>query len=112
MDSISPSIALPVISQQASSLSLNDVNELKEMEGGVSSTDALALDSDYKKYDEPEAVMVEVEDDIVETASPLKLIHPLDKKQTPIYKYEETTCKDFWYVFFLIFYAKIKLIFF
>ncbi|XP_065371499.1 uncharacterized protein LOC135963522 [Calliphora vicina] len=96
LDSISPSIALPVISQQASSLSLNDVNELKEMEGVVSSTDALALDSDYnKKYDEPEAVMVEVEDHIVETASPLKLMHPLDKKQTPIYKYEEKACKDF-----------------
>ncbi|XP_037821990.1 uncharacterized protein LOC119610721 isoform X2 [Lucilia sericata] len=96
LDSISPSIALPVISQQASSLSLNDVNELKEMEGVVSSTDALALDSDYnKKYDEPEAVMVEVEDHIVETASPLKLLPPLDKKQTPIYKYEEKACKDF-----------------
>ncbi|KAM7359709.1 uncharacterized protein ACRADG_000985 isoform 1-T3 [Cochliomyia hominivorax] len=95
LDSISPNMALPVISQQASSLSLNDVNELTEMEGGVSSTDALALDSDYKKYDEPEAVMVEVEDHIVETASPLKIIHPMDKHETPIYKYEEKTCKDF-----------------
>ena len=98
LDSISPSIALPVISQQASSLSLNDVNELKEIEGVVSSTDALTMDSDYKKFDEPEAVMVEVEDHIVETASALKLIPPLDKKQTPIYKYEEKTCKDFWCV--------------
>ncbi|XP_013116324.2 uncharacterized protein LOC106093733 isoform X1 [Stomoxys calcitrans] len=95
LDSISPSIALPVISQQASSLSLNDVNDLKEMEGVVSSTDALAIDSDYKKYDEPEAVMVEVEDHIVETASPLVMANPIVKKQTPVYKYEEKACKDF-----------------
>lgn len=77
-------------------MSLNDVNELKEMEGVVSSTDALTLDSDYKKYEEPEAVMVEVEDHIVETASPLVMQHALDRRQTPIYKYEEKTCKDFW----------------
>ncbi|XP_075148332.1 uncharacterized protein LOC142222202 [Haematobia irritans] len=95
LDSISPSIALPVISQQASSLSLNDVNDLKEMEGVVSSTDALAMDSDYKRCDEPEAVMVEVEDHIVETASPLVMSNALVKKQTPVYKYEEKACKDF-----------------
>ncbi|XP_073815675.1 uncharacterized protein isoform X2 [Musca autumnalis] len=95
LDSISPSIALPVISQQASSLSLNDVNELKEMEGVVSSTDALAIDSDYKRCDEPEAVMVEVEDHIVETASPLVVAHAMGRKETPVYKYEEKACKDF-----------------
>lgn len=85
-----------MISQQASSLSLNDVNELKEMEGVVSSTDGLAMDSDYKKYDEPEAVMVEVEDHIVETASPLVMAHAMGKKQRPVYKYEEKACKDYW----------------
>lgn len=102
LDSISPTPALPVISQQASSLSLNDMNDLKEIEecsGVVSSSDALTTmsASEYnKKYDEPEAVMVEVEDHIVETASPLLMTNPWDKQQMPVYKYEEKTCKDYW----------------
>jgi len=77
-----------VISQQASSLSLNDVNEFKE--DCVDSTD-----HEFKKYDEPEAVMVEVEEHIHDTASPLVTAHTLVEQQTPIYKYEEVQCNDY-----------------
>ncbi|KAH8384079.1 hypothetical protein KR009_012013 [Drosophila setifemur] len=92
LDSVSPNCNLPsAISQQASSLSLNDVNDLKEIEG---STDALT-DHEFKKYDEPEAVMVEVEEQIHDTASPLVTAHTLVEQQTPIYKYEEVQCNDY-----------------
>ncbi|KPU80102.1 uncharacterized protein Dana_GF16676, isoform B [Drosophila ananassae] len=92
LDSVSPNCnPAPVISQQASSLSLNDVNDLKEIED---STDALT-DHEFKKYDEPEAVMVEVEEHIHDTASPLVTAHTLVEQQTPIYKYEEVQCNDY-----------------
>ncbi|KAH8278762.1 hypothetical protein KR018_008907 [Drosophila ironensis] len=92
LDSVSPNCnPAPAISQQASSLSLNDVNDLKEIED---STDALT-DHEFKKYDEPEAVMVEVEEHIHDTASPLVTAHTLVEQQTPIYKYEEVQCNDY-----------------
>lgn len=92
LDSVSPNCNLAqAISQQASSLSLNDVNDLKEIED---STDALT-DHEFKKYDEPEAVMVEVEEHIHDTASPLVTAHSLVEQQTPIYKYEEVQCNDY-----------------
>lgn len=95
MDSIAQNNAtLPAISQQASSLSLNDVNDLKEIDNHGSSD---VLDEhEYKKFEEPEAVMVEVEDHIEETASPLVTAHTLIEQQTPIYKYEEGACSDYW----------------
>lgn len=86
-----------MISQQASSLSLNDVNDLKNIEEkGVNSMEVLTLGNEFKRFEEPEAVVVEVEDRIVETASALITANPWDKQQTPIYKYEEITCNDFW----------------
>ncbi|XP_017055680.1 uncharacterized protein LOC108097704 isoform X2 [Drosophila ficusphila] len=92
LDSVSPNCnPMQAISQQASSLSLNDVNDLKEIED---STDALT-DHEFKKYDEPEAVMVEVEEHIHDTASPLVTAHTLVEQQTPIYKYEEVQCNDY-----------------
>ncbi|KAH8232290.1 hypothetical protein KR032_003730 [Drosophila birchii] len=92
LDSVSPNCQLQLaISQQASSLSLNDVNDLKEIED---SADALT-DHEFKKYDEPEAVMVEVEEHIHDTASPLVTAHTLVEQQTPIYKYEEVQCNDY-----------------
>ncbi|KAH8283940.1 hypothetical protein KR054_005497 [Drosophila jambulina] len=92
LDSVSPNCQpQPAISQQASSLSLNDVNDLKEIED---SADALT-DHEFKKYDEPEAVMVEVEEHIHDTASPLVTAHTLVEQQTPIYKYEEVQCNDY-----------------
>ncbi|KAL9891633.1 uncharacterized protein ACN2A1_007595 isoform 2-T3 [Glossina fuscipes fuscipes] len=85
-----------MISQQASSLSLNDVNDLKNIEEkGVNSTEVLTLGNEFKRFEEPEAVVVEVEDHIVETASALITANPWDKQQTPMYKYEEITCNDF-----------------
>ncbi|XP_037891798.1 uncharacterized protein LOC119638831 isoform X4 [Glossina fuscipes] len=96
LDSVAPSAAIPMISQQASSLSLNDVNDLKNIEEkGVNSTEVLTLGNEFKRFEEPEAVVVEVEDHIVETASALITANPWDKQQTPIYKYEEITCNDF-----------------
>ncbi|XP_055902825.1 uncharacterized protein LOC129938998 [Eupeodes corollae] len=95
LDSVAPNVSLPMISHQTSSLSLNDVNDLNEAE----STDAeLRADCDLKQRDypyEPEAVMVEVEDDIVETACPLVAVLPMVEQQTPVYKYAEVTCSDF-----------------
>ncbi|XP_011191751.2 uncharacterized protein LOC105218093 [Zeugodacus cucurbitae] len=94
LDSIAQNNAtLPAISQQASSLSLNDVNDLKEIDNHGSSD--VIDEHDYKKYEEPEAVMVEVEDHIEETASPLVTAHTLVEQQTPIYKYEEGACSDY-----------------
>lgn len=91
LDSVAPSVnQAQVISQQASSLSLNDVNELKEMEECANSAER-----QFKKYDEPEAVMVEVEEHIHDTASPLVTAHTLVEQQTPIYKYEEVQCNDY-----------------
>lgn len=40
--------------------------------------------------EEPEAVIVEVEDDYVETADSLFTATPMIEKQTPIYRYEQT----------------------
>lgn len=91
LDSISPNATIPTISHQASSLSLNDVNDLKEYKDAEN-----ILDNEYKKYEEPEAVMVEVEDHIVETASPLITTHSLVEQQMAIYKYEEASCNDYW----------------
>uniref|UniRef100_A0A1A9WY55 Uncharacterized protein n=1 Tax=Glossina brevipalpis TaxID=37001 RepID=A0A1A9WY55_9MUSC len=96
LDSVTPSATIPMMSQQASSLSLNDVNDLKNIEKkGASSTEVLTLENDFKKFEEPEAVVVEVEDHIVETASALITTNPWDKQETPIYKYEEMTCNDY-----------------
>lgn len=53
--------------------------------------EAIANDSEFGEKDrqeEPEAVIVEVEDDIVETAAPLFTAHPIIEHQTPVYKYE------------------------
>ncbi|XP_067619491.1 uncharacterized protein [Eurosta solidaginis] len=94
LDSIAQNIVpLPAISHQASSLSLNDMNDLKEIDNHGSSD--VIDEHDYKKYEEPEAVMVEVEDHIEETASPLLATHTLVEQQTPIYKYEEGACSDY-----------------
>ncbi|XP_017963618.1 uncharacterized protein LOC108656129 isoform X2 [Drosophila navojoa] len=91
LDSVAPNgNQAPVISQQASSLSLNDVNDFKEMQDCTDSAD-----QEFKKYDEPEAVMVEVEEHIHDTASPLVTAHTLVEQQTPIYKYEEVQCNDY-----------------
>lgn len=107
MDSISPHASVPsIISHQHSSLSLNNVDDLIETKGSKkgcsfeSSNSDLDLDGDDDDEDdndglpgdeeEPEAVIVEVEDDYVETAESLFTASPMIEKQTPIYRYEQT----------------------
>lgn len=113
--SVANSIAPTSITQQPSSLSLNDVNDLKAMaaaatigtsaeeeEEDIKSSSRLTLLKDQEKAyrssknEEPEAVMVEVEDHIEETGSPFITTNLWPTKQMPIYKYEEVKCKDYW----------------
>lgn len=89
MDSLSPSNPT-LLSHQPSSLSLNDMNDLMEMQSSVKCRNHSDLDfSLNEKYDEPEAVIVEVEDDIVDSTTPLLNVTPIPEIQTPVYKYEE-----------------------
>ena len=100
MDSISPiTSSVPSITHQPSSLSLNNVDDLKDTNPNsiknsrrVSSNSELELD---ETQDEPEAVIVEVEDDYVETAASLFTASPMIEQQTPVYRYEKTR-KEFW----------------
>lgn len=48
------------------------------------------MDDDGAQEDEPEAVIVEVEDDYVETADSLFTATPMIEQQTPVYRYEQT----------------------
>lgn len=79
----------PLLSQQPSSLSLNDVDNLEnELNKAVSSEPELLAAAEYD--DEPEAVIVEVEDIVEETAAPL--FYFTEKKHTPVYQHQETRC--------------------
>lgn len=92
MDSVS--INASTISHQPSSLSLNDADDIKEMNNslherlGISSNPEL----DDNPHDEPEAVIVEVEDDIIEMAAPLL---PNTVLVEPVYHYERAR-NDLW----------------
>lgn len=109
MDSVSPHTSVPSISHQPSSLSLNNVDDLIETgsitkdrrpttkhnllansseRGTVSATEM--DDDDDDGADEPEAVIVEVEDDYIETADSLFTATPMIEQQTPVYRYEQT----------------------
>ncbi|XP_058059171.1 uncharacterized protein LOC131210008 [Anopheles bellator] len=75
MDSIAPNPSASSISHQPSSLSLNDADELKDADKDsasnnrrVSSNPELELSAERE---EPGAVLVEVEDDVLEMADPL-----------------------------------------
>lgn len=96
MDSISP---IPSISHQTSSLSLNDADELKgsatAIDRRISSNPELEI-NDSEVPDEPEAVIVEVEDEIEETAAPLISVPSKVERQTAVYKYEHSS-KGIWY---------------
>lgn len=104
MDSMSPNPSVPSISHQPSSLSLNDVDDLKESSSindrRISSNPELDLETVQNiqdETDEPEAVIVEVEDDYIETAAPLFTATPIVEQQTPVYKYEQAR-KEIWLV--------------
>jgi len=98
MDSVSPNPSVPSISHQPSSLSLNDVDDLKETANSINNDRKICSNPDLPNEesdgiaDEPEAVIVEVEDDIVETAAP-----PIVEQQTPVYRYEKAR-NDMWYI--------------
>lgn len=96
MDSVSPIASVLSISHQPSSLSLNNVDDLKETSSinsrRISSNPELELD---ETLEEPEAVIVEVEDDYIETAASLFTATPMIEQQTPVYRYEQTR-KEYW----------------
>lgn len=96
MDSISPNTSAPQISHQPSSLSLNDMDDLKDSNNTNDRRTSSNPEINEKDHqDEPEAVIVEVEDDIVETAAPLVTAVPIIEQQTPVYKYE-ASCNEIW----------------
>lgn len=73
-----------------SSLSLNDVEELEKecfSYSENSSTQDIFSSLDKFQNDEPEAVIVEFEDVVEETASPLEF---LEEKHFPVYQCEKT----------------------
>lgn len=75
----------PLITHQPSSLSLNDVDELEMQCLAETQSDRNLNESE--DYEEPEAVIVEVEDFVEETAAPLELgaAHE-DNHHTPVYQ--------------------------
>ncbi|XP_052867523.1 uncharacterized protein LOC128273569 [Anopheles cruzii] len=85
MDSIAPNPSASSISHQPSSLSLNDADELKDPDKDsasnnrrVSSNPELELSAERE---EPGAVLVEVEDDVLEMADPLPAT-AVDRRQS------------------------------
>lgn len=102
MDSIANSmqnLVCPIMSQQPSSLSLNDVENLESEIMNISRTSSLpemnrSTDNLSSNEAEPEAVIVEVEDIVEETAS--SLVPILEVKHTPVYQHQENG--KIWYV--------------
>ncbi|XP_060526814.1 uncharacterized protein LOC132702286 isoform X2 [Cylas formicarius] len=84
-------LACPLMSPQPSSLSLNDMDELEKECMVASKTSSLGYLMDSKDnmdfIDEPEAVLVEVEDYEEETAEPLHMY--LERHQLPVYQRQE-----------------------
>ncbi|KAJ8927737.1 hypothetical protein NQ314_019740 [Rhamnusium bicolor] len=82
-------LTCPLMTQQPSSLSLNDVDELEKecLDSKSSSLRYLMEFQDPLDLDEPEAVLVEVEDYEEETAAPLQTY--VEKHQLPIYQRQE-----------------------
>lgn len=84
-----------MISHQPSSLSLNDVENLEK----ECLADSKASSAEYMGHieeaasEEPEAIIVEVEDIVEETAAPL-VENYVAKQQTPIYQHE--SIKSMW----------------
>lgn len=99
-DSIATSalnLQCPHMTHQPSSLSLNDVDELEKQcltESKASSMQYIDNFDDNLEDEEPEALIVEVEDIVEETAAPLENI--LEKQQTPVYQHEGY--KSMWYL--------------
>ncbi|RZC42077.1 myosin-11 [Asbolus verrucosus] len=92
-DSIAKSafnLSCPLMSHQPSSLSLNDVDELEKeclADSKSSSMQFLSESHETLALDEPEALIVEVEDIIEETAAPLHAY--AQRTQQPVYQRQE-----------------------
>lgn len=89
-------LTCPVISHQPSSLSLNDVENLEKeclADSKASSAEYVGRIEEAACEEEPEALIVEVEDIVEETAAPL-VENYLVKEHTPIYQHE--TIKSMW----------------
>ncbi|CAG9772509.1 unnamed protein product [Ceutorhynchus assimilis] len=92
-------LTCPVLSPQPSSLSLNDMDDLeKERMNSKSSSmqyffdgEEHYLDENFDDIlnDEPEAVLVEVEDYEEETAEPLHVLCSMERHQLPVYQRQE-----------------------
>lgn len=80
----------PMLSEQPSSLSLNDAENFEHnlMESRTSSAPDIRRSKENLSPSEPEALIVEVEDIIEETAAPLESY--LQRQQKPVYQQEET----------------------
>lgn len=89
-------LTCPLISHQPSSLSLNDVENLEKeclVDSKTSSAEYIARVEEIIDDEEPEALIVEVEDIVEETAAPL-VENYLVKQQTPVYQHE--SIKSMW----------------
>ena len=74
MDSIAPIPSASSISHQPSSLSLNDADELKDVDKDSGSNRRVSSNPELEllaEREEPGAVLVEVEDEVLEVADPL-----------------------------------------
>lgn len=88
-DSIAQNLACTTISHQPSSLSLNDVEDLEKECLADSKASSLQFLSECNEMEteEPEALIVEIEDIVEETAAPLHTY--AQRTQQPIYQREE-----------------------
>lgn len=79
-----------MLSEQPSSLSLNDAENFEHdlLESRISSMPDIRRSKENLSPSEPEAVIVEVEDIIEETAAPLESY--LQRQQKPVYQQEES----------------------
>lgn len=104
-NSLSQNPSLASISHQPSSLSLNDAEDFKDLTSNHSSINDRRLSSNPEfdlpnsedVQDEPEAVIVEVEDDLEEIVEPLLPQVPNIDHQMPVYRYEKPSNR-IWYV--------------
>ncbi|KFB43345.1 AGAP001739-PA-like protein [Anopheles sinensis] len=84
MDSIAPNPSASSISHQPSSLSLNDADELKDVDKDSGSNRRVSSNPELElapEREEPGAVLVEVEDEVLEVADPLLPVLPGDERR-------------------------------
>lgn len=83
-------VTSPILSQQPSSLSLNDMEDLEKeclLDSKSSSLQYLLASQEDLEDSEPQALLVEIEDYVEETAAPLQTLS--EKQQLPVYQRQE-----------------------